>query len=493
MLKQRHQLFVTMFAGIDALVVTLACVLAWSVRHWVLGEAWPETWSSRVREPLVLSAVPVCLGVMWASGLYRARRDRSLASEIAQVIKASLISVCALVVLAWGMGEPSFLGPAHLTVDGPFGAIDAPRVQFAALAVALPALLVSFRISLRLVLRRLRRSGWNQRHVAIVGDGRLGQIAARTLSRNGWTGINVAYFVSHKPVADREQCLGRPVRAGLDGLERTLEEYKVDGVYLALPHGEWPLLPALLKRLEAFALDVRIIPDVPLRYMPQRMAVNELEGMPVLSYRESPLHGVGGVSKRGLDMAGSLAALLIFAPVMLISALAVRLSGPGPVIFRQRRVGWGGEEFWIYKFRTMRHGEEEQAPCIDDLDDATKAWTQRDDPRITRVGRWLRRTSLDELPQLFNVLKGEMSLVGPRPERPELISRFKDDWRGYMLRQHVKAGMTGWAQVNGHRGNSNLRKRLQHDLFYIRHWSLRFDLWILWLTVFRGFFHRNAI
>lgn len=493
MLKQRHQLFVTMFAGIDAVVVGLACVLAWGVRHWVLSEPWPETWSARVREPMLLLGVPVCLGVMWASGLYRARRDRSMASEVGQVLKASLISVCVLVVLAWGMGEPSFLGPANLTVDGPLGPVDAPRVQFAALAIALPVLLATFRLSLRLVLRRLRRKGWNQRHVAIVGDGRLGQIAARTISRNGWTGINVAYFVSHKTVAERVECLGRPVRGGLDDLESTLEAHKVDGVYLALPHGDWALLPGLLKRLEAFALDVRIIPDVPLRYMPQRMAVNELEGMPVLSYRESPLHGVGGLSKRALDLAGSLVALLVFLPVMLVAALAVRLSGPGPVIFRQRRVGWGGEEFWIYKFRTMRHEEDEQGISVDDLEDATKAWTQRGDPRITRVGRVLRRASLDELPQLFNVLKGEMSLVGPRPERPELISRFKDDWRGYMLRQHVKAGMTGWAQVNGHRGDSNLRKRIQHDLFYIRHWSLRFDLWILWLTVFRGFFHRNAI
>jgi len=156
------------------------------------------------------------------------------------------------------------------------------------------------------------------------------------------------------------------------------------------------------------------------------------------------------------------------------------------VIFRQRRVSLGGDTFEIFKFRTMR----EAAGDAGEQDAVT--WTSRNDPRITKIGAWLRRTSLDELPQLFNVLRGEMSLVGPRPERPELIEQFRDDWRGYMLRQHVKAGITGWAQVKGHRGDTGLKKRLQHDLYYIRHWSLGFDLKILWMTLFRGFVHRNA-
>ncbi|CAN0572453.1 unnamed protein product, partial [Laminaria digitata] len=152
----------------------------------------------------------------------------------------------------------------------------------------------------------------------------------------------------------------------------------------------------------------------------------------------------------------------------------------------QRRVSLGGDTFWIWKFRTMLQVGDESK-----LEDAQ--WTSRDDPRITRIGRWLRRTSLDELPQLFNVLRGDMALVGPRPERPELIDRFREDWRGYMLRQQVKAGMTGWAQVNGLRGDSSLRKRLQYDLFYIRNWSIWFDLRILLLTMIRGFVHPNAM
>jgi exopolysaccharide biosynthesis polyprenyl glycosylphosphotransferase len=244
----------------------------------------------------------------------------------------------------------------------------------------------------------------------------------------------------------------------------------------------------VLSRLEKFPVDVRVVPDVTPRHLPQNMAVSELDGMPILSYRECPTRGVGGLGKRILDILGAAGALLAFSPVMLLAALLVRLSGPGPIIFKQRRVSLGGEVFNIYKFRTMYHVEDEQSAASP----SSAKWNERNDPRVTPIGRLLRRTSMDELPQLFNVLMGEMSLVGPRPERPELIERFRDDWRGYMLRQHVKAGMTGWAQVNGHRGQTSLRKRLQYDLFYIKNWSILFDLKILWLTLFRGFVHRNA-
>jgi len=250
-------------------------------------------------------------------------------------------------------------------------------------------------------------------------------------------------------------------------------------------------LPALFMRLERFPLDVRVVPDMNPRYMPMNMSANELEGMPILSVRESPLSGWGRVAKRALDLVGGVALLVVFAVPMLAIAFAVRVSGQGSIIFRQDRMSLNGHRFQIFKFRTMRHVDAERQP-ISDAGRGTEAWTKLNDERITRCGRFLRRTSLDELPQLLNVVLGEMSLVGPRPERPELIERFREDWRGYMLRQNVKAGITGWAQVNGLRGDTSLRKRLQYDLFYIRNWSLGFDLRILWMTLFRGFAHPNA-
>jgi Undecaprenyl-phosphate glucose phosphotransferase len=489
-LKQRHQVFVTLFASLDGAVITAACLIAWAVRRVLIEQGWPPLEAAGwlwpyVREPLILLAVPLALLVFALSGLYRPRRDGSLVAEQAQVVKASALTIVVLIVALWGLGTQDVGGWSEtrsLRLAG--HDFDAARVQIGVLALLLPLMIGLERFAIRQALRWLRAKGWNLRHVCIIGTGRLGRVVCRTLDRNSWTGIHVAYFVSHN--ADRRPgstCCGRPVAGGLADLEHILEEQRPDAVYIALPTSHTLVRPELLRRLERYAVDVRLVPDIQPRYLPDRMVLSELDGMPVLSIRESPLQGLRGAVKRAFDALGALAALILFSPLMAAIAVLVRASGPGPVIFRQRRVSLGGEEFQILKFRTMYHAEDESRPA---------AWTTREDPRVTPIGRWLRRTSLDELPQLINVLLGDMSLVGPRPERPELIARFRDDWRGYMLRQHVKAGMTGWAQVNGLRGQSSLRKRLQLDLFYIRNWSLGLDLKILWLTIFRGFVNRNA-
>jgi Undecaprenyl-phosphate glucose phosphotransferase len=494
--KQQHQLFVALLVLCDAIVVTLAAYAAWVVRRVTIelqldpGWLWPRQWEHWIKEPQVLLIVPIALFCIRMFGLYRPRRDRSLLSEMVQIGKASLATM-AILLPALYIFEPQLFTYSHRHVQVLGWTLDAGRIQLGSLLVFLFALLGAHRFTFRVTLRALRRRGWNQRHVAVIGVGRLGQIVARTLERNSWTGIKVAYFIGHQDHTRRERCLDRPVLGGLADLERILEQNKPDAVYVALPVARSNLLPEVLGRLERFAVDVRVVPDLSPRYLPQSMTVSELDGMPILSYRECPTHGLGGVSKRALDIVGALVGLVIFAPVMLVVALLVRLSGPGPVIFKQRRVSLGGEVFKIYKFRTMRHVEDEASARAMALA-TTNGWTERNDPRITPIGRWLRRTSLDELPQLLNVLKGDMSLVGPRPERPELIARFREDWRGYMLRQHVKAGITGWAQVNGLRGQTSLKKRLQYDLFYVRHWSLGFDLRILLLTMFRGFVHKNA-
>ncbi len=484
LLKQKHQFFVALLCLVDSLIISGAALGAWAIRRSMVERTWPEDLASWLRESMVLLAVPLVLFLIYGFGLYRPRRDKGFFHESSQILKAGLGGTVGLIVLMWAMG-PELTGGwvfrERVAVGGAM--LDAGQIQVGAFGVLLSTLLLIERLAFRFALRAIRRRGWNLRHVAVIGTGRLGRIACRTLDRNSWTGIHVAYFISHHERAlPKATCVERPVLGGLADLERIFEHNKPDAVYLAVPTARAALIPPLLKRLERFAVDVRIIPDVPPRYLPQSMSVSELEGMPILSVRECPLYGLGGVAKRVVDILGALAALAVFGVPMAIIAMLVRSGSDGPAIFKQRRVSLGGEEFDIYKFRTMYHAEDEQA----------NGWTRRDDPRITRIGRWLRRTSLDELPQLFNVLSGEMSLVGPRPERPELIARFRDDWRGYMLRQHVKAGITGWAQVNGLRGDTSLKKRLQHDLFYIRHWSLGFDLKILWLTLFRGFVHRNA-
>lgn len=469
---------------LDAAAIAVAAYAAWVTRIVATERWWPERWESWFKEPLVIYIVPAALVGLWVSGLYRPRRDKSLLAETALVLRASLAAVGAIVLVAWAIDSDMLARTGGNPVVGVLGvSLDGARIQMGLLALLTPSLLALERNAVRLVLRAMRRRGLNQRHVAVVGVGRLGQIVARTLARNTWTGISVAYFISHHETPRRASLLGKPVRGGRSEIERTLEDHPVDAVYLALPAAQAGLIPELLRRLDRYVIDVRLVPDASPRYMPQAMAVGELEGMPILSCRESPLYGVGGVLKRAVDLGGALFGLVVLSPVFAAIAVAVRLSGPGKVIFKQKRMGLNGEIFNIYKFRTMRaDAREEDGP----------AWTSRGDPRITRVGAVLRATSLDELPQLVNVLGGRMSLVGPRPERPELIERFRDDWRGYMLRQHVKSGMTGFAQINGLRGDTSLKKRLQYDLFYVRHWSVWFDLRILFLTFFRGFVHRNA-
>lgn len=488
MLKQRHQLFVTLFAATDAVAIVAASVVALLLREAFFDEPLPADGIGLIRASLIALAVPVTLATLAACGLYKPRRDRSILGELWLVLRAGLISVGTIVVALWAIGSEQ-LAPLSLGSQvGPtfFGrtVTDPARFQLGLLAAFIPICVGSQRFALRFVLRSIRRRGWNMRHVAVLGTGRLGQITAQTLSRNAWTGIRVSYMVSHHRQTRHHERAGVQVLGGLDDLDRILDTNDVDAVYVAVPGSMGSEMPAILRRLERHAIEVRIVPDIQPRYLPVNMAVSELEGMPILSYRESPLAGIGGVLKRGTDVLGALLGLLIFGPIMLLIALLVRLDSPGPIIFRQTRVSLGGEVFQIFKFRTMRSAAVEQAGPV---------WTARGDLRITKIGGFLRRTSLDELPQLLNVLRGEMALVGPRPERPELIDRFRDDWKGYMLRQHVKAGMTGWAQVHGYRGDTSLRKRLQYDLFYIRNWSLWLDLRIIALTLIRGFVHKNAI
>jgi Undecaprenyl-phosphate glucose phosphotransferase len=502
LLKQQHQFFVGLLACADATVIAGASFAAWLVKKAVLNDPpyWPLSPASYPKNALLLATVPITLLAFQFFGLYLPRRDRSLISETGQIFRACAMAVLA-VLAALYISEASIftnvIGEGAATLQ--FHAfkrtitLDGGRLQIVLLTIFLPLAMSLERATFRAALRALRSRGWNLRHVAIIGVGRVAQITSRTLERNSWTGLKVSYFISHWSHQRREQCDGRPILGGLADIERLMTEKKPDAVYVALPARHAAELPGVLARLEKFPVDVRIVPDVSPRYVPQSMTVSDLDGMPILSYRESPATGLGGVTKRAVDIVGSAVAMVVFSPVMLLAWLLVRLSGPGPAIFKQRRVSLGGQVFDIYKFRTMHHAADEQPGTLRDAARAARDhWTQRDDPRVTAVGRILRRTSLDELPQLLNVFIGEMSLVGPRPERPELIERFREDWRGYMLRHHVKAGMTGWAQINGHRGDSSLRKRIQYDTFYVKHWSLAFDLKILWLTIFRGFIHTNA-
>jgi Undecaprenyl-phosphate glucose phosphotransferase len=273
-----------------------------------------------------------------------------------------------------------------------------------------------------------------------------------------------------------------PMLGSFEELRTVLDRLAVDVVFIALPHAEYGRLPAVLNEIGDDPVTIHLVPDL-YSLASLRGGIEEFEGVPLIHLRESPLHGWNRVLKRGMDVTMGGLVLALAAPVMGVIALGVRLTSPGPILLRQQRMGLDGRPFDMLKFRTMR---------VDAETETGPTWASPDDPRRTRLGSFLRRWSLDELPQLVNVLRGEMSLVGPRPERPVFVEEFRRRFPGYMLRHKMKAGMTGWAQINGWRGNTSLEKRLEYDLYYIERWSLAFDLKVLVKTLWRGFFNRNA-
>lgn len=276
---------------------------------------------------------------------------------------------------------------------------------------------------------------------------------------------------------------GVKVIGSIGNLAYILPENKLDEIAITLGLEEYYKLGKIVAECEKSGVHTKFIPDYG-NIIPTRPYTEDLMGLPVINIRYVPLSNTfNAMVKRMTDIVGSLICIVIFSPVMLVSAALVKATSKGPLIFKQERVGLHNKPFWMYKFRTMYVQTEEEEK---------KGWTQKNDPRVTSVGKFLRKTSLDEFPQLFNVLKGDMSLVGPRPERPQYVEKFREEIPRYMIKHQVRPGMTGWAQVNGYRGDTSIKKRIEHDLYYIENWTLGLDIKILFLTVFKGFINKNA-
>ena len=328
-------------------------------------------------------------------------------------------------------------------------------------------------------VRKLRQRGYNNSHALIVGTGRVARKTAQALRNANWMGIKNVGFVEDRP---NRFATDLPILGTIADLPALVKELNVEHVFIAVPMNRTAEARQVFNVLSRSMVEVRLVADVP-NLTGLTLTTSNLDGLPVIGLRESPHFGLNIIVKRVMDVMLSLGGLIVFSPVMLAVAAIVRLTSPGPIFYRQERCGLNGRPFWMLKFRTMRVDAEAHTGPV---------WAQKDDPRRTPLGTFLRRTSLDELPQLINVLKGDMSLVGPRPERPVFIHQFSKTIPNYMARHCVKAGITGWAQVHGWRGNTSLRKRLQFDLYYITHWNPWLDFRILWMTIWHGIIHRNA-
>jgi Undecaprenyl-phosphate glucose phosphotransferase len=328
----------------------------------------------------------------------------------------------------------------------------------------------------------MRRRGLNRRYTVIVGTGKLGQRVVERIRQNPWTGLEVVGFIEAQD-RKRGEVRGVPVIGRIEDLSKIVHERTIDQVFVALPFEQSRTIRKAADILSREAIAVTLVPDI-LEFVTLRSSTADFDGLPIINLRDRPIDELSLLLKRGLDVLVAGLGLLVVGPlVMLPIALFVWLTDGFPIFYRQERMGLDGRRFDMIKFRTMRKDAEAKTGAV---------WAKENDPRVTPLGKWLRRLSLDELPQLWNVLRGDMSIVGPRPERPVLIEDFKHRIPRYMLRHAIKAGLTGWAQVNGWRGDTSLKKRLQYDLYYIENWSLLFDLKIILLTFIRGFYHPNA-
>ena len=461
MFNRLQRFWTSIKVAIDVVMLTLAFALAYVTRFDVL-HGWPLP---PVRETVVtLALVLVLFPVAYRqSRLYATNRVRTHLEEVFELFKATITGSLVLVALTY------------------FGRERYSRLTLGLFAGYSFLLVATTRVLFRIWLESLRRKGLNLKSILLVGAGELGERVVETIGQHRELGFRVTGVLSRDLLLPGTTVRGAPVVGTADDLEQALRERPVDQVILALPSEDMPLIKSLMERLALHTVDVKIVPDL-FQYVTLYGGLEEFGGLPIVSLQGGPLEGWNLVAKRAFDVLFSALALLILSPLILLTALAVKLTSPGPVLYRQERMGMDGAVFRILKFRTMRMGSEQAGPRM-----ATAG-----DDRRTAVGALLRRTSLDELPQLFNVLRGDMSLVGPRPERPVFIEEFKRQIPKYHLRHKVKSGITGWAQINGLRGQTSIQKRIEYDLYYIENWSLLLDLKILVRTALGGFLSRNA-
>jgi Undecaprenyl-phosphate glucose phosphotransferase len=362
------------------------------------------------------------------------------------------------------------------------GALEVSQVVWGFFLVFNVILTFASRQCVRQVLERRWRAGVGLKRVLIAGAGELGRLVADKILEHRELGFQIVGFTDTRASGDHLGYRGLPLLGTLDESAEIAARESVEHLYVALPPEQHVAMLELIETVSRECLDVKVVPDL-LQVIALRARLEDLDGVPVINVNDVPLKGFNTVLKRAIDVAISAGALLVLALPLLVIAALVKLTSRGPVFYQQERTGLDGKSFMIHKFRSMYDDAER---------DTGPVFASEDDPRRTPLGRLLRQSNFDELPQLWNVLKGDMSIVGPRPERPPFVQQFKHKIPQYMLRHKVKAGMTGWAQVNGWRGNTSIEKRIEYDLYYIENWSVRLDLKIMWLTIIKGFFQKHA-
>ena len=447
MIKDNQRYFNRLHVVIDAVVICIAYVLAWIYKFLILKDQRGLTLAQYC--VALIGIIPLYLMLYLACNLYTSKRVQGRRLEGGNIVKANTIGI--LIVMAAFFPLRDVIEPIKYY----------SRWMLAYFYVINIVLEIIARNLIRWCLRKIRRKGFNLRHLIFVGySGAAEAFIDRILANPQW---------------------GYKISGILD--DNILENNRLDEIALTLALREYYKLKRIVAICEKSGVHTKFVPDYN-DIIPTRPYTEDLLGLPVVNIRHVPLtNSFNMICKRAMDIVGAIVAIIIFSPVMLVTAVLVKTTSKGPLIYKQERVGLHNQTFQMYKFRSME---------VQSAKSEKRAWTVRDDPRVTKVGRVIRKTSIDELPQLFNILKGDMSLVGPRPERPFFVEKFREEIPRYMVKHQVRPGLTGWAQVNGYRGDTSIKKRIEYDLYYIENWTMGLDIKILFLTFFKGFVNKNA-
>jgi Undecaprenyl-phosphate glucose phosphotransferase len=478
MLNRHNRLLVIFHVLSDALLGLTAFIIAYALRFHAglipITKGVPPLRQYINVLPFIAVLVPLAYQLQ---GLYRLRRGRSRVDDFFAVFVGSIVAVVLGIVAT--LYVQIYFAPTTMKDRGLF---EVSQLVWGLFLVLNVMLTYASRELVREALERRWRAGVGLKRILIAGSGELGRLVADKILEHRELGYQIVGFVDDRAAGDHLGYRGLPLLGTIEEAPEISARELIDHLYVALPPEQHVQMLELIESTSREMVDVKVVPDL-LQVIALRARLEDLDGVPVISINDVPLQGFNSLVKRAIDMAISSAALAVLVIPLAVVAALVKLTSRGPVFYRQERMGLDGRPFMIHKFRSMYDGAEGETGPV---------FASRNDPRRTPLGRVLRRSNIDELPQFWNVLKGEMSLVGPRPERPLFVAQFKDKIPQYMLRHKVKAGITGWAQVNGWRGNTSIEKRIEYDLYYIENWSVRLDLKIMWLTVLKGFFHKHA-
>ena len=459
-------LFNRMQVLLDAIVIIISYIAGYLLRF------MPQ-WYDESIPHLPMSAYTVYLPVVvvlflflyYQYDLYSSRRMSGRKRELVAIISANTLGLLIFIILLYLFHQN-----------------DISRgVVFIFWGVNIVAETLERNI-IRYILRLVRKSGFNLKYVLLVGYSKSAEQYINRIRLNPQWGYVIRGILDNRMEAGT-MYKGVKVLGRIDNLEVILPENKLDEIAITLSIDQYQELEKVVGLCEKSGVHTKFIPDYN-RFIPSRPYMEDLQGLPVINIRHVPLtNTVNYIAKRIVDLVGAVVLLVLFSPIMIIASIAIALSSPGPVIFTQERVGLHNKPFRMYKFRTM---------VVQDPEEEAEGWTKRGDSRVTGIGKILRHTSMDELPQLFNIIRGNMSLVGPRPERPQFVERFKEEIPRYMIKHQVRPGLTGWAQINGLRGDTSIEERIQYDIYYIENWTMMFDFKIMLLTAFKGFINENA-